>query len=46
MYIPYEIEKNSKEYEDSPVTLLSAEEKVRELNSIVKEQEVLIIYNF
>jgi hypothetical protein len=47
MYIPYSIEKNekgfilfNKEFENSPTILLSSEEKIQELNIIVKEQEV------
>jgi hypothetical protein len=40
VYIPYHIEKNEKEFENSPNVLLSAEEKVTELDNIVKEQEV------
>jgi len=40
LYIPYEIEKYNKEFENSPITLITAEEKIRELNTIVKEQEV------
>jgi kinesin family protein 3/17 len=40
VYIPYEVEKNQKDFEDKPVTMLTSEEKIKELNYIVKEQEV------
>ena len=48
VYIPYHLERNEKgivfidciEFENSPGILLSAEEKVNELNNIVSEQEV------
>jgi hypothetical protein len=48
VYIPYHLERNEKgkdiinctEFENSPAILLSAEEKVNELNNIVREQEV------
>ena len=39
VYFPYEAEKNGKEYENQPITLLSPEEKIRELKNIVTEQE-------
>ena len=41
-YIPYEAEKNSKE--DAPISLLTADEKINELNYIIKEQEVLFYF--
>jgi kinesin family protein 3/17 len=37
IYIPYESEKNS---DNSPVSLLTADEKIKELNFLLKEQEV------
>jgi kinesin family protein 3/17 len=39
VYLPYEVEKNGKEFENTPMTLLSPDEKVREMKNIVKEQE-------
>lgn len=39
VYLPYEAEKNGKEYENTPITLLSSDEKIRELKNIMKEQE-------
>lgn len=39
VYIPYEVEQNIKGYENVPMTLLSGDEKIRELKSIVKDQE-------
>jgi kinesin family protein 3/17 len=38
-YLPYEVEKNGKEFENAPMTLLSPDEKVRELKNILKDQE-------
>ena len=35
-YIPYEIEQNGKEYFNSAMPLLTSEEKIKELNDIVK----------
>jgi hypothetical protein len=43
VYIPYEVEKNAKDLEGGIITMLSADEKVKELNYIIKEQEVSII---
>jgi hypothetical protein len=39
VYLPYEAEKNVKEFENTPMTLLSGEEKIRELKTLLKEQE-------
>jgi hypothetical protein len=39
VYLPYEAENNVREFENTPMTLLSAEEKIRELKTLVKEQE-------
>ena len=44
VYIPYEVEKNQKDFEDKPVTMLTSDEKIKELNYIVKEQEVSLYY--
>ena len=40
VYIPYENEKSEKDNENNPMSLLTADEKIKELNYIVKEQEV------
>jgi hypothetical protein len=39
LYLPYEAEVNEKEFQNTPLTLLSPDEKIRELKNIVKEQE-------
>lgn len=39
VYIPHEAEKNFKDFENAPMTLLSSEEKIRELKNIVNDQE-------
>ncbi len=39
LYLPYEAEKNGKEYENTPMSFLSGEEKIKELKTILKEQE-------
>jgi hypothetical protein len=39
LYLPHEAEKNGNEYENTPMSLLSAEEKIKELKSLLKEQE-------
>jgi kinesin family protein 3/17 len=38
-YLPYEAEINSKEYEGRPIIMLSSKEKIKELKSIISEQE-------
>ena len=43
IYIPYEIEQNGKEYFSKAMPLLSSEEKIRELNDIVKYKNKEII---
>jgi len=43
LYIPYEVEKNPKDYENAPISMLNSEEKVRELNLIISDFEVNII---
>ena len=40
LFIPYEIEKNPKDFENTPISMLNAEEKIRELNLIVKDFDV------
>lgn len=40
IYIPYEIEKNPNYFENSPISMLSAEEKIRELNILIADFEV------
>ena len=40
IFIPYEIEKNPKDFENTPISMLSAEEKIRELNMIVNDFNV------
>ena len=42
-YIPYEIEQNGKEYVSRAMPLLSSEEKIKELNDIVKYKDKEII---
>ena len=42
-YIPYEIEQNGKEYMNKAMPLLSSEEKIKELNDIVKYKNKEII---
>ena len=42
-YIPYEIEQNGKEYVSRAMPLLSSEEKIKELNDIVKYKNKEII---
>jgi len=39
IHIPYNNEKNGRDFENSPMTLLSSDEKIRELRSIIKDQE-------
>ena len=39
LYLPYEAENNSKQYEGKPITMLSADEKINELKNIINEQE-------
>ena len=45
IYIPYEAEKNGKEYSDKTIPLLSSEEKIKELNDIVsnKDKEITLL---
>ena len=40
VYISYEVEKSNTEFDNTPITMLTADEKVKELNYIIKEQEV------
>ena len=42
-YIPYEIEQNGKEYVSRAMPLLSSEEKIKELNDLVKSKNKEII---
>ncbi len=44
IFIPYEIEKNPKDFENTPISMLSAEEKIRELNMIVNDFNVILFY--
>lgn len=39
LYIPFEVEQNQAEYENKPVSMLTSDEKVKELTYIIKEQE-------
>ena len=38
-YLPYEAETNSKQFEGRPIIMLSSKEKIKELRSIISEQE-------
>ena len=38
-YLPYETETNSKQFEGRPIIMLSSKEKIKELRSIISEQE-------
>lgn len=40
VYIPYEVEKNQIDTENTPISMLTADEKIKELTYILKEQEV------
>ena len=42
LYTPYEYDKGDKGLENAPIPLLNSDEKIRELNSIIKEQDVNI----
>ncbi len=39
VYLPYEVEKNGREFENAPMMMMSPDEKMKELKNIVKEQE-------
>jgi len=45
LYIPYEAERNPKEYENVPISMLNSDEKIRELNLILSDFEVWSIKN-
>jgi len=39
IHLPFQMDKNQNVFNNNPITLLSAEEKIQELDYIVKEQE-------
>lgn len=40
VYLPYDVEKNQKDFDNIPISMLNSEEKIKELTNILKEQEV------
>jgi hypothetical protein len=40
LYIPYDYDRGDRVLENAPITMLNADEKIRELNGIIKEQDV------